>query len=255
MKLISWNVNGIRAARRKGFDEWFKEANADIVCLQETKIHDDDLPRELVEYGAESGYESFWFGAQRKGYSSTAIFTREKPISVTMGMDDERFDCEGRVINLELKDFFVVTTYVPNSKNDLSRLKERGDFDTLFLQHLEKLRKIKPVIVCGDLNVAHKEIDLARPKQNKGACGFTLEEREGMNNYIAAGYIDTFRYVQADKVQYTWWSYFGKARDRNVGWRIDYFLVSKELKERIVNAEIWDMVLGSDHCPVMLEVE
>lgn len=255
MKIISWNVNGIRAARKKGFDEWFKEADADVVCLQETKIHDDDLPEELLQYGSELDYESFWHGAKKKGYSSTAVFTRVKPIAVTFGMGDSRFDDEGRVINVEFKKYWVVTAYVPNSKRGLERLEERQDFDKLFLIHLENLRKTKPVIINGDLNVAHEEIDLARPKENKGNCGFTEEERAGLNNYIAAGYIDTYRFVNKDKVQYSWWAYFAKSRDRNVGWRIDYFLASKELEKNIVNAEIWDQVMGSDHCPVMLEVK
>lgn len=255
MKLVNWNVNGIRAARKKGFDETFMQFDADVVCLQETKIHDSDLPEELLKYAYEHGYESFWYGAQKKGYSSTAVITRVKPMAVTFGMDDPRFDDEGRVINVEFEKFWLVTTYVPNAKNDLSRLEERQEFDRLFLTHLEKLRKIKPVIVCGDLNVAHKEIDLARPKQNRMSAGFTDEERAGMDNYVAAGYIDTFRLINDDKIQYTWWSYFGGARDRNVGWRIDYFLVSKELEKDVINAEIYDQVFGSDHCPVFLEIK
>jgi len=255
MKIVSWNVNGIRAIRKKGFDAWFIKSDADVLCFQETKIHDDDLPEELLTYGAEHNYQSFWHGAKKKGYSSTAVFTRIKPVAVTFGMGDDRFDTEGRVINIEFKAFWVVTVYVPNAKNDLSRLKERQEFDALFLIHLEHLRKIKPVIVCGDLNVAHKEIDLARPKQNIGQAGFTYEEREGMNRYVTAGYVDTFRLINNNKVQYTWWSYFGSARERNIGWRIDYFLVSKELESKIRTAEIWDDVVGSDHCPVMIEIK
>lgn len=243
VKLLSWNVNGIRAALRKGFLEFVKEHEPDVLCLQETKAMQGQAVIDLPEYSEH------WNSAARKGYSGTAIFTKKKPLSVMEGIGEEA-DNEGRVLTLEFKEYYVVCCYTPNVKHDLSRLAYRQQWDASFLKHLQKLEESKPVIACGDLNVAHEEIDLARPKQNRGNAGFTDEERAGFSKLIAAGFLDTFRLFTSDGGHYSWWSYRGGARERNVGWRIDYVLASPALKARIAEAFILPGVHGSDHCPV-----
>lgn len=254
MKLISWNVNGIRAVMKKGFMDFFHEQEPDILCLQEIKVHNDDIPEDIRQTGALFGYTGYWNGAERKGYSGTATLTRQKPISYETEIGDKRFDAEGRFQILEFDAFFLINTYVPNVKHDLSRLEERQEFDHLLLAKAKKLKKEKPVVICGDMNVAHNPIDLARPKQNEGNAGYTIEERAGMTNYIESGLIDTFRLMHPEKEQYSWWSYRGRARENNVGWRIDYFLTSESLKPEIRSATILDEVMGSDHCPVELGI-
>lgn len=262
MKLISWNVNGIRAVMRKeAFVPYIKEEQPDILCLQETKAMQGQAEIDLPEY------EEIWNSADRKGYSGTAIFTKHKPISITFDLPDEDPDGfldqfgntlnEGRVITMEFKEYYVVTVYTPNSKNKLERKDYRHTiWDPAFLRHLKKLEKTKPVIMCGDLNVAHKEIDLARPKTNHKNAGFTPEEREGADNLAKAGFIDTFRHLHPDQTDaYTWWSHFAKSRERNVGWRIDYFWVSDSLKDRLKEAFIRPEVMGSDHCPVGIVIK
>ena len=252
MKLMSWNVNGIRAVMKKNFMEFFYEHEPDILCLREIKVHNDDLPEDIRETGALHGYTGFWNGADRKGYSGTATLAKVKPLSVETKIGDERFDCEGRFQFLEFEEFILINTYVPNVKNDLSRLDERQAFDQLLLKKIKKLEKKKPVVLCGDMNVAHQPIDLARPKPNEGNAGYTIEERQGMTNYLSAGLVDTFRSLQPEKVKYSWWSYRGGARANNVGWRIDYFIVSQTLQSKVSSAEIHDQILGSDHCPIEL---
>lgn len=252
MKLISWNVNGIRAVAKKGFEVFLLEQKPDIICLQETKVHNDDLPATIAEIGATEGYRGYWNGAVRKGYSGTATLTLIPPIAYETQIGDERFDCEGRFQFLEFSSFFLINTYVPNAKSDLTRLDERQEFDALLLQKIKALETRKPVIVCGDMNVAHCPIDLARPKPNEGNAGYTLEERQGMTNYIHAGLMDTFRTLHPEKEQYSWWSYRGGARANNVGWRIDYFLTTHSLLPLVQSASIHDQVTGSDHCPVEL---
>jgi len=254
MKIISWNVNGIRAVMKKNFMEFFNKEDADIYCLQEIKVHNDDVPEEIKQIGALNGYSTYWNGAKRKGYSGTGIITKIKPISYETNIGDSRFDDEGRFQILEFEQFFLINTYVPNVKHDLSRLKERQEFDKLLLKKTKELEKKKPVIICGDMNVAHKAIDLARPKPNEGNAGYTLEEREGMTNYINSDLIDTFRHFNKDTAKYSWWSYRANARINNVGWRIDYFLVSKSIIKKVIQAEIYDKVLGSDHCPILIEI-
>ncbi len=254
MKLISWNVNGIRAVMKKGFLNFFDEQQPDILCLQEIKVHNNDLPLDIRQTGALNGYIGYWNGAERKGYSGTATLTKTEPLSYETKLGDERFDAEGRFQIMEFDDFFLINTYVPNVKHDLSRLDERQEFDVLLRKKAKKLEKEKPVILCGDMNVAHNPIDLARPKPNEGNAGYTLEERAGMTNYIDAGFIDTFRLLHPEKEQYSWWSYRGRARENNVGWRIDYFLTSAALKPKIRSASILDEVTGSDHCPVELDL-
>ena len=250
MRFISWNVNGLRACIIKGFLDYFNEINADFFCLQEIKMSEGQLDLEL------EGYETFYNYAQRKGYSGTAIFTKFKPLSVKYGMGMEEHDNEGRLITLEYDDFFLVTCYTPNSKQELLRLDYRMVWEDAFRNYLLDLNKTKSVIVCGDLNVAHKEIDLKNPKTNRKNAGFTDEEREKMSILLDSGFTDTFRYFYPDKEnEYSWWSYFGKSRERNTGWRIDYFLTSKDMDDRLVDAQIHQSILGSDHCPVYLEIK
>lgn len=250
MRFISWNVNGLRACIKKGFLDYFNEINADFFCLQEIKMSEGQLDLEL------EGYETFYNYAQRKGYSGTAIFTKFKPLSVKYGMGMEEHDNEGRLITLEYDDFFLVTCYTPNSKQELLRLDYRMVWEDAFRNYLLDLNKTKSVIVCGDLNVAHKEIDLKNPNTNRKNAGFTDEEREKMSILLDSGFTDTFRYFYPDKEnEYSWWSYFGKSRERNTGWRIDYFLTSKDMDDRLVDAQIHQSILGSDHCPVYLEIK
>ncbi|WP_029948682.1 exodeoxyribonuclease III [Parvimonas micra] len=250
MRFVSWNVNGLRACIKKGFLDYFNEINADFFCLQEIKMSEGQLDLEL------EGYETFYNYAQRKGYSGTAIFTKFKPLSVKYGMGMEEHDNEGRLITLEYDDFFLVTCYTPNSKQELLRLDYRMVWEDAFRNYLLDLNKTKSVIVCGDLNVAHKEIDLKNPKTNRKNAGFTDEEREKMSILLDSGFTDTFRYFYPDKEnEYSWWSYFGKSRERNTGWRIDYFLTSKDMDDRLVDAQIHQSILGSDHCPVYLEIK
>lgn len=245
MKLVSWNVNGLRACMGKGFMDFFKEADADIFCIQESKLQEGQISLELP------GYHQYWNYAVKKGYSGTAIFTKEEPLSVSYGLGLEEHDQEGRVITLEFPDFYMVTVYTPNSQDGLARLDYRMTWEEEFLKYLKKLEEKKPVIFCGDLNVAHKEIDLKNPKTNRKNAGFTDEEREKFSVLLENGFIDTFRYFYPDlKDAYSWWSYRFHAREKNAGWRIDYFLVSPQLKERLEDAMIYKDVFGSDHCPV-----
>ena len=247
MKLVSWNVNGLRACMGKGFMDFFKEADADIFCIQESKLQEGQISLELP------GYHQYWNFAVKKGYSGTAIFTKEEPLSVSYGLGLEEHDQEGRVITLEFPDFYMVTVYTPNSQDGLARLDYRMTWEEEFLKYLKKLEEKKPVIFCGDLNVAHKEIDLKNPKTNRKNAGFTDEEREKFSVLLENGFIDTFRYFYPDlKDAYSWWSYRFHAREKNAGWRIDYFLVSPQLKERLEDAVIYKDVFGSDHCPVAL---
>ena len=250
MKLISWNVNGIRACVQKGFLDFFKEADADIFCIQESKMQEGQLDLELP------GYYQYWNYAEKKGYSGTAIFTKEEPLSVQYGIGVEEHDHEGRVITLEFSDFYMVTVYTPNSQDELKRLDYRMQWETDFLAYLKKLEEAKPVIFCGDLNVAHKEIDLKNPKTNRKNAGFTDEERAKFTAVLEAGFIDTFRYFYPEMENiYSWWSYRFSARAKNAGWRIDYFCVSDALKERLQDAKILTDVMGSDHCPVELDLK
>ena len=250
MKLISWNVNGIRACLTKGFEDFFTKIDADIFCIQETKCQVGQVDLEF------DGYTSYWNSAEKKGYSGTAIFTKKKPLKVTYGIGIEEHDKEGRVITLEFKDFYMVNIYTPNSKRELERLAYRQIWEDEIRKYLLKLNQEKPVIMCGDLNVAHNEIDLKNPKTNRGNAGFTDEERAKMTELLNAGFIDSFRYIYPDKTDcYSWWSYMGHAREKNVGWRIDYFIVSKDLESNIVDATIYPEVYGSDHCPVGLEIK
>ncbi|WP_163468582.1 exodeoxyribonuclease III [Fusobacterium sp. IOR10] len=250
MKFISWNVNGIRACVKKGFLDFFNEVDADIFCLQETKLQEGQIDLEL------EGYYQYWNYAERKGYSGTALFTKKKPLKVTYGMDIEEHDKEGRIITAEYEDFYFVTIYTPNSKTKLERLEYRMTWEDDFKSYLKNLEKSKPVIFCGDLNVAHKEIDLKNPKANKKNAGFTDEERGKFTNLVEDGFIDTFRYFYPDAIeQYSWWSYRFSARTRNAGWRIDYFMVSKALENRLQSAKIHNEILGSDHCPVEVVIK
>ena len=249
MKLISWNVNGIRACLNKGFSDFFKEVNADIFCLQETKCQPEQINLEF------EGYTSYWNSAERKGYSGTAIFTKKQTVNVTYGIGIEEHDKEGRIITLEFENFYLVTNYTPNAKRELERLDYRMVWEDEIRKYLLELNKKKPVIMCGDLNVAHEEIDLKNPKTNKGNAGFTNEEREKMTELLNAGFIDSYRYLYPEKIEYSWWSYMGHAREKNVGWRIDYFIVSNDFRENIKDATIYTEILGSDHCPVGLEIK
>ena len=250
MRLISWNVNGLRACVGKGFLDFFHEIRADAVCLQETKMQPDQLTLEL------EGYSQYWNSAVKKGYSGTAIFTKLQPISVKNGMDIPEHDNEGRVITCEYENFYLVTVYTPNAQSELARLDYRMTWDDAFREFLLELDAKKPVIVCGDMNVAHKEIDLKNPGPNRGSAGFTDEEREKFSKLLESGFTDTFRHLHPDLVgAYSWWSYRFKARQNNAGWRIDYFLVSDRIRDKIVTASILPEVMGSDHCPVMLEIE
>ena len=249
MKLVSWNVNGIRACVNKGFKDFFNEIDADIFCIQETKCQEGQIDLEF------EGYKSFWNSAEKKGYSGTAIFTKIDPLSVRYGIGIEEHDKEGRVITLEFEKFYMVDIYTPNSKRELERLDYRQVWEDEIRKYLLKLNETKPVIMCGDLNVAHKEIDLKNPKTNRGNAGFTDEERNKMTELLNVGFVDTFRYLYPDKEeQYSWWSYMGRAREKNVGWRIDYFIVSEDVKEKIIDAKIYPEVMGSDHCPVGLDI-
>lgn len=249
MKFISWNVNGLRAVYKKGFLDFFNKINADIFCIQETKMQEGQIKLEL------EGYNQYFNYATRKGYSGTAIFTRIKPKNVTYGIGIEEHDQEGRVITLEFEKFYFITCYTPNSGRELARLNYRMTWEEAFRKYLKELDKKKPVIICGDLNVAHKEIDLKNPKTNRRNAGFTDEEREKMTELIKAGFTDTYRYLYPDKENvYTWWSYMGQAREKNVGWRIDYFLTSDRIKSKIKETYIFDEIFGSDHCPIGLEI-
>lgn len=250
VKMISWNVNGIRACVNKGFMDYFNDVDADVFCIQESKLQEGQIDLNLP------GYHQYWNYAQKKGYSGTALFSKKEPISVSYGLGIEEHDNEGRVITAEYEDYYVVTCYTPNSKTELERLDYRMVWDDAFRNHLLALDEKKPVLFCGDLNVAHNEIDLKNPKTNRRSAGFTDEERGKMTELLGVGFIDTFRYLYPDaEGAYSWWSYLGKARDRNAGWRIDYWCVSDRLKEKIKEAEIHSAILGSDHCPVMLEIE
>lgn len=250
MKMISWNVNGLRACLDKGFLTFFHEAEADFFCLQETKMQEGQVKLELP------GYHQYFNSAEKKGYSGTAIFTKREPLTVTKGIGIEEHDHEGRVITLEYPEFYMVTVYTPNAQDGLKRLTYRMRWESDFLSYLKKLEQEKPVIFCGDLNVAHQEIDLKNPAANRKNAGFTNEEREKFSALLNAGFVDTFRYFYPDMEGiYSWWSYRFKARERNAGWRIDYFLVSEILKEKLKDARIHTEIIGSDHCPVELEIE
>lgn len=250
MKLISWNVNGIRACVGKDFKKFFNEIDADIFCIQETKCQEGQIELEF------DGYTSYWNSAEKKGYSGTVIFTKVKPNKVTYGIGIEEHDKEGRVITLEYDNFYMVDIYTPNSKRELERLDYRCIWEDEIRKYLLKLNETKPVIMCGDLNVAHKEIDLKNPKTNHHNAGFTDEERQKMTELLEAGFIDTFRYMYPDKEnEYSWWSYMGHAREKNIGWRIDYFIVSKDIEDKIIDAKIFQEIYGSDHCPVGLIID
>ena len=253
MKLISWNVNGLRAAISKGFENFFKEVNADIFCLQETKMQVEQLGEDAKKIF--DGYYQYWNCAEKKGYSGTAVFTKNEPISVSYGIGIEEHDKEGRVITLEYEDFYLVNCYTPNSKRELERLEYRMIWEDEFRNYLLNLNKSKPVILCGDLNVAYKEIDLKNPKTNRKNAGFTDEEREKMTKLLNSGFTDSFRFLYPDKENcYSWWSYMGHSREKNIGWRIDYFIVSSSIESKIKESYIYQNILGSDHCPVGLEI-
>ena len=250
MKLISWNVNGIRAVIKKGFYDFVATYNPDILCIQETKAHPEQVDLTLSDYPYQ-----YWNSAEKKGYSGTAIFSKVEPLSINYNMGIKKHDLEGRVITAEFKDYFLVTVYTPNSKRELLRLDYRQkEWDVDFLKHLKELEKKKPVVFCGDLNVAHKEIDLKNPKTNRRNAGFTDEERMGFDNYVNAGFIDTFREFEKGEGHYTWWSYMFQARARDIGWRIDYFCISKALRSILKDAYILKDVMGSDHAPVVMEI-
>ena len=254
MKLISWNVNGLRAVINKGFEEFFKEINADIFCIQETKMQEEQLEEKINTIF--DGYKMYWNSAEKKGYSGTAIFSKKEPVNIKYGIGIEEHDKEGRVITLEFEKFYMVNCYTPNSKRELERLDYRMIWEEDFRNYLLELNKKKPVILCGDLNVAHKEIDLKNPKTNRRNAGFTDEEREKMTELLNSGFVDSFRYLYPDKTdKYTWWSYMFKAREKNAGWRIDYFIVSDNIKDKIKESYIFSEIMGSDHCPVGLDIE
>ena len=247
--LISWNVNGLRAVLKKGFGEWLESEDPDVICLQEIKAEEHQVDYQFP------GYHQYWHSAEKKGYSGTLVLSKTKPKSVSYGLGIREHDQEGRVITVEYRSHYLVNVYTPNSKNELQRLDYRTKtWDSLYLEHLKQLEKSKPVITCGDFNVAHKEIDLKNPKSNKRNAGFTIEERTAFDNYIQAGFIDTFREFNQEPDQYTWWSFRSAARERNVGWRIDYFLISPSLRNRLKNAFILQEVMGSDHCPVGITI-
>ena len=249
MKIISWNVNGLRAILNKGFLDFFNKSDADIFCIQETKMQKEQATFDFP------GYYEYWNCAEKKGYSGTLILTKKKPLAQTYGIGIEEHDKEGRVITLEFENFYIVNCYTPNSKRELERLEYRQVWEDDFRDYLNKLNKIKPVILCGDLNVAHKEIDLKNPKTNRNSAGFTDEERNKMTQLLKENFTDTFRLLYPDKENaYTWWSYMGRAREKNVGWRIDYFLISEREKNKIKEAYIYPQIMGSDHCPVGLEI-
>lgn len=249
-KLISWNVNGLRACVEKGFSGFFEDADADIFCLQETKLQAGQIELDLP------GYHQYWNYAEKKGYSGTALFTRTEPLNVTYGIGVEEHDHEGRVITAEYEDYYVSTVYVPNSQRELTRLGYRMEWEEAFLGYIKNLEKTKPVIYCGDLNVAHQEIDLKNPKTNRRNAGFTDEERNCFTKVLESGFLDTFRHLYPEaRDAYSWWSYMGQARARNVGWRIDYFVASESLKEKLADAKIHSQIMGSDHCPVELDLK
>ena len=250
MKIISWNVNGIRAVMKKGFPDFVKKYDPDILCLQETKAHPDQVDELLHDYE-----HHFWNSADKKGYSGTAIFSKIKPLNVSYGGGIDVGDTEGRIVTAEFDEFFLVNVYTPNSKRGLARLDYRQEWDKLFFNYLKELEKSKPVITCGDLNVAHTEIDLKNPKTNHKNAGFTKEERKGFTNYLNNGFIDTFREFTKEGGHYTWWSYMFQARKKDIGWRIDYFCISKILRKCLINSTILKTILGSDHCPIMIEIE
>ena len=250
MKFISWNVNGLRACVTKGFQTYFDSENADFFCLQETKLQEGQISMDLP------GYHQFWNYAEKKGYSGTAVFAKESPLSVTYGIGIPELDTEGRLITLEYPDFYLITCYTPNAQQGLARIEHRLKWDEAFRNHLHTLDQIKPVIACGDLNVAHQEIDLKNPASNRGNAGFSDEERESFGKLLELGFTDTFRFLNPDTVgMYSWWSYRFNARKNNAGWRIDYFIVSNRIKEKIKATPIYSEILGSDHCPVGLELE
>lgn len=250
MKCVSWNVNGLRAIVKKNFLEFFNEVDADIFCIQESKLQEGQIELDLP------GYYQYFNYAEKKGYSGTAIFTKEEPLSIKLGMGIEEFDHEGRVITLEYPEFYFVTVYTPNAQSELARLEFRMAWEDAFRAYLVDLDQMKPVVVCGDLNVAHQEIDLKNPKTNRGSAGFSDEERAKFTELLESGFVDTYRFFNPEQEgAYTWWSYRFKAREKNAGWRIDYFLISKRLMERIQNATIYDEIMGSDHCPVGIELE
>lgn len=249
MKLISWNVNGLRACVKKGFLEYFEEVDADIFCVQETKLQEGQIDLQL------EGYHQYWNYAEKKGYSGTAVFTKDKPLSIKYGLGIEEHDSEGRVITLEYEKFYLVNVYTPNSQRELARLDYRMVWEDDFRDYINELDSTKPVILCGDLNVAHKEIDLKNPTTNRKNAGFTDEEREKMTQLLGTGFIDSFRYFYPEEEEaYTWWSYMRKSRDRNVGWRIDYFIVSERFKDQLKDSHMHPQIMGSDHCPVVLEI-
>jgi exodeoxyribonuclease-3 len=249
MKLVSWNVNGLRACVNKGFNDYFKEIDADLFCVQETKLQEGQIN---LDHGEE--YSQYWNYALKKGYSGTAVFTKMKPLSVRYGLEEDQ-EPEGRILTLEFEDFYLVTVYTPNAKRDLSRLEYRMEWEDRFRSYLQQLDSLKPVIICGDLNVAHQEIDIKNAKANRGSSGFTEEERDKMTGLLEAGFVDTFRHFYPDRTDaYSWWSNMPNVRERNVGWRIDYFLASARLKPHLRDARIDAHVLGSDHCPVVLEL-
>jgi exodeoxyribonuclease-3 len=250
MKLISWNVNGLRAVLKKGFEDFFYDVDADIFCIQETKMQEGQIENFELE-----GYIQYWNSAVKKGYSGTAIFTKIKPNKVTYGIGIEEHDQEGRVITLEFDTFYLVNIYTPNSKRSLERLDYRMIWEDEIRKYLSNLNKQKPVIMCGDLNVAHEEIDLKNPKTNRGNAGFTDEERSKMTELLNANFTDSFRYIYPEKIAYSWWSYMGNARQKDIGWRIDYFIVSNDSKDKIEDAYIYKDIYGSDHCPVGLEIK
>jgi exodeoxyribonuclease-3 len=247
MKFISWNVNGLRACRNKGFDEFFTNVNADIFAIQETKMQEEQ------KTFAFDGYYEYWNSADKKGYSGTLIYTKEKPLEVKYGIDG-KCNNEGRIITLEYDNFYFITAYVPNSQRELTRLEYRMEFEADFRNYLMELDKVKPIILCGDLNVAHQEIDLKNPKTNERNAGYTIEERTEFQKLLASGFIDTFRNLYPDEVKYTWWSYMFNARKNNAGWRIDYFIISDRLKRELKESLIFTEIMGSDHCPVGIEI-
>lgn len=249
MKLVSWNVNGLRACMEKGFEDFLEKVQADIFCVQETKMQEGQVVFDF------QGYEQYWNSAVKKGYSGTLILTKTKPLNVSYGINIEEHDNEGRVITLEFEKFYLVNVYTPNSQKELARLDYRMIWEDVFREYLVSLEKVKPVIVCGDLNVAHNEIDLKNPKTNRKNAGFTDEERQKMTELLDAGFIDSYRYFYPDKVEaYTWWSYMRQSRTKNIGWRIDYFIVSDKLQNELKEAYIFDQILGSDHCPVAIDI-
>lgn len=249
MKLVSWNVNGIRACVKKGFLDYFHEVEADIFCLQETKLQEGQIELEL------QGYFQYWNYAQKKGYSGTAVFSKKPPLNVSYGIGEDMEELEGRILTLEYEDFFLINVYSPNAQRDLARLDYRLSWEDRMLQYLKELDKIKPIVLCGDLNVAHKEIDLRNPKSNVGNSGFTFEEREKFTTFLENGFIDSYRhFYPTQEGAYTWWSYMNKVRERNIGWRIDYFIVSERIAEKLIDSQIHCDVMGSDHCPVVLEI-